>query len=232
MSRNPRVVLTEVPHHITQRGIRKTDVFCEPADYCRYTDLMVENCERFGVLIRSHVWMPNHIHWVAVPLKPDSFAKALRRAHSIYARWFNKKYGLSGYLWQDRFFSCPLDEDHFWAAMRYVERNPVRARLVARAEDYPWSSAAYHSFGRPNALIDSTWSPQDAIPDWSNWIAIPNDSAHEQAIRSNTRTGFPCGAEGFVMQVEKQLGRILRTLKRGPKPRERDIAGVQLDLLS
>jgi REP-associated tyrosine transposase len=145
------------------------------------TDLMVENCEKFGVLVRSHAWMPNHVHLVAVPLQPDSFAKAFRRAHSMYARWFNRKYGLSGYLWQDRFFSCPLDEDHFWAAMRYVERNPVRAGLVARAEDYPWSSAAFHSFGRPNAL--------------------------------------------------KQFGRILHAQKRGPKARQSDVSGIQLDLL-
>src|SRR6266446_2953558 len=139
-----RVVVPEVPHHVTQRGIRKSDIFLEAADYRKYTDLIIENSRKYGVVIRSYSWMPNHVHLIAIPLHPDSFAKTFRRAHSIYARWFNRKYGLSGYLWQDRYFSCPLDEAHFWAAMRYVERNPVRAGLVSKAEDYPWSSAAFH----------------------------------------------------------------------------------------
>jgi putative transposase len=175
--------------------------------------------------------MPNHIHLVGIPLQPDSFCKALRRAHSMYARWFNKKYGLSGYLWQDRFFSCPLDEYHFWAAMRYVERNPVRAGLVTRPEDYSWSSAAFHCFGKPDPLIDSTWDPADIVPDWKSWIAIANDETQEQAIRANSRTGFPCGEEQFVANMELRLGRILRIQRRGRKPKHSEESTVQLHLL-
>jgi putative transposase len=179
---------------------------------------MIENCAKYGVLVRANAWMPNHIHLVAVPLQPDSFAKALRRAHSIYAKWFNKKHGLSGYLWEDRFFSCPMDEDHFWAAIRYVERNPVRAGLVASAEKYRWSSAAYHCFGRPNALIDASWNPSDVVSDWSKWLANPADAPYEQSIRTSTRKGLPCGDELFVARLEKQMDRMLRVQKRGRKP--------------
>jgi putative transposase len=217
MSRNARVVRPEVPHHITQRGIRKTPIFHEPEDYRRYTDLMTENCAKYGVLVRAHCWMPNHIHIVAIPLHPDSFAKTFRQANSAYARLFNKKYEFSGYLWQDRFFSCPLAEGHFWAAMRYVEQNPVRAGLVATPEEYPWSSAACHSFGKANALLDTTWNPVDVVPDWKSWIASPSDSNLDQEIRTRTRAGLPCGDEDFVRAMEGEFGRILRTRKSGPK---------------
>lgn len=219
-----------MPHHVTQRGIRKLEIFKEPADYQRYTDLIIDNCNKYGILVRSHSWMPNHVHMVAIPLRPDSFAKALRGANSIYARWFNKKYGLSGYLWQGRYYSCPLNEDHFWAAMRYVERNPVQAGLVARAEDYRWSSAAYHCFGRRNALIDPTWDTKDVIPDWSSWLAIPNDPFSDETIRASTRKGFPCGDERFVSDMEERLKRVLRDQKRGPKRQVlKEESGFQLE---
>ena len=217
MSRTARVVVPGVPHHITQRGVRKTDIFRHQTDYRRYTDVLIENCTKYGVLIRSYAWMPNHVHLVAVPLESKSFAKAFRRANSIYAKCFNKKHGLSGYLWQDRFFSCPMDEGHFWAAMRYVEQNPVRAGLVEIAEDYRWSSAKYHCFGDPDALIDTTWNPSDVIPDWKSWLLMANDATYDQAIRASTRKGLPCGDEWFLNLLEKHLGQSFRRSKRVPK---------------
>ena len=231
MSRNARVVVPEVAHHITQRGVRKSDIFRDAADYWRYTDLVSDNCRRHGVLIRAYCWMANHVHLVAVPLQPESFARAFRRAHSIYARWFNKKYGLSGYLWQDRYFSCPLDDAHFRAAIRYVERNPVRAGLVSKAEDYRWSSATCHCFGRPDPVVDPNWNFRDFMPDWANWLTIPNDPAFDTAIRENTRVGWPSGDEGFVANMEAEMGRILRVQRRGPKPKPRQGRDFQLRLL-
>src|SRR5947207_319917 len=120
MPRMARVVVPDVPHHITSRGIRGSAVFRDDDDRVRYTELMERCCTKFGVQVRSYAWMSNHVHLIAIPLQPDSFARTFRRAHSIYAREFNKKYGSRGYLWQDRFYSCALDEKHFWSAMRYV----------------------------------------------------------------------------------------------------------------
>jgi REP element-mobilizing transposase RayT len=88
MSRNARVVVPEVPHHVTQRGIRKSDIFREDEDYRKYSDLIVDNSRKYGVLTRSYSWMPNHVHLIAIPLRPDSFAETFRRTHSTYARWF------------------------------------------------------------------------------------------------------------------------------------------------
>jgi putative transposase len=80
--------------------------------------------------------MTNHVHLVAVPEREDSFARALRHAHSEYALARNRADGRSGHLWQNRFFSCPLDSSHLMAALRYTDLNPVRAALCLQAWDW------------------------------------------------------------------------------------------------
>ena len=88
--------------------------------------------------------MSNHIHLIVVPGTVHSIARALKDAHGRYAAYFNARYLSSGHVWQGRYYSCPLDPAHLWAALRYTERNPVRAGLVADPEDYRWSSARLH----------------------------------------------------------------------------------------
>lgn len=219
MSRKARVVVPGVPHHITQRSIRGCDVFRDLADRELYAKLIIESCRLYQILIRAYCWMTNHIHIIAVPLLPDSFAKAFRRAHSVYARVFNKKYGLRGYLWQDRFYSAPLDESHFWNAVRYVERNPVRVALVTNAEDYLWSSALSHCSGRPDALLDTDWPMEGWTTDWSEWLKIPNETSIDKLIRERTFSGLPIGDESFVRRMEELEGRVLRPQRPGRKLR-------------
>ncbi len=154
----------------------------------------------------------------SVPSAPESFERTLRRAHSTYARLFNKKHGFSGYLWQDRFFSCPLDEAHTWAALRYVEQNPVRAGMIDKAEDYPWSSAAARCRGERNPLLSSILAETRAPSEWLSWLAIASDTSFEEQIRASTASGIPCGGEDFVRGIEDQVGRVLRLQKPGPKP--------------
>lgn len=89
--------------------------------------------------------MTNHIHIIASPTKSTGLAKALGRAHNDYARWLNVRRGESGHLWQNRYFSCPIESRYLWSVLAYVERNPVRAGMVSRCGDWPCSSAAMHS---------------------------------------------------------------------------------------
>ena len=126
MSRMPRVVLPGVAHHITQRGVRRSNVFLENADRHLYLDLFLENCHRFLLHVLAYCLMTNHVHFVAIPERRDSIWKTFHRCHSVYATKFNMKYEFSGHLWQGRPFSCVLDEAHLWAAALYVERNPVQ----------------------------------------------------------------------------------------------------------
>jgi len=214
-----RVVLPGSPHHITQRGIRRFNVFLDEADHCRYRELLALYAGRYELRIAAYCLMTNHIHVVGVPERKDSIAKTFKYCHGVYATEFNKKYRKTGHLWQARPYSCVLDESHAWAALRYVERNPVRAHMVARAEDYQWSSARAHCGLSADILLDSPWPEPKSIGDWSGWLAANTNIEQEQRIRDRTFTGRPCGDDAFVRSVEATLGRSLARGKPGPKPR-------------
>jgi hypothetical protein len=109
--------------------------------------------------------MTNHVHLIALPAREDSLSIFFRRVHGRYAQYYNACAGRSGHLWQNRFFACVLAPDHLWTALAYVERNPVRAGMVGRARDYPWSSAAAHITGHDeHDLLDMEWWYREGIP--------------------------------------------------------------------
>ena len=166
MSRVARVVVPGFPHHVTQRGNRGADVFEVDDDRRAYLRFLKQYADRHGLAVWAYCLMTNHIHLVVVPEREDSLGPALRDAHTVYALYFNTRTELSGHVWQGRFHSCPMDESHLWAAVRYVERNPVRAGLAERAEKYPWSSAAAHCRLRHDALLSQDFPHEGAINDW------------------------------------------------------------------
>ena len=141
MSRIARVVVTGEPHHLIQRGNRRAAVFHSDNERHTYLRLIQEYAALHRLTLWAYCLMTNHIHLIAVPHSEQSIARTLRGLHTVYAMQYNTRYHSTGHLWQGRYKSCPLDEQHTWAAVRFVERNPVRADIVARAEDYPWSSA-------------------------------------------------------------------------------------------
>jgi putative transposase len=217
MTRQARVVLPGVAHHITQRGIRRLNTFGDDEDRIRYLSILGKSCARFGLRICAYCLMSNHVHFVAVPERRDSIWKTFHRCHSIYAEWFNEKYHLSGHLWQGRPFSCCLSETHFWAAMRYVEFNPVRAGIVNRPEEYRWSSAQAHCGLRDDALLDREWLRISNIPNWSAWLMDDAAAPLIQEIRERTMTGKPCGDNDFIKMTETVVGRQLTPKRPGPK---------------
>jgi putative transposase len=212
-----RAVIPEVPHHITQRGVRRFDVFLEDADRIRYLQLLKLYSENFQLQILAYCLMTNHIHVVGAPAHPRSIAQTFKQCHGIYATEFNKKYGKNGHLWQARPYSCVLDEAHTWAAIRYVERNPVRANMVERAEDYRWSSARAHCGIGSDSLLTRALPSDRLIENWSEWLAGTDDPDHERTIRERTFTGRPCGTQDFIKGMEAVVGRRLAPGKRGPR---------------
>ena len=216
-----RAVIPGVWHHITQRGNRRQTVFFKDSDRKQYLDLLCRNCARYGVKVTGYCLMTNHVHILAVPARETGLAQAFGLTHNDYARWLNVARGDTGHLWQCRYYSCPMDEAHQWAALRYVELNPVRAGLVKSAEDWQWSSAAAHA-GTGNAppLLDlAEWQHRWGVHDWRETLhdGMP-DAALEDEIREATRTGRPAAAAAFVQEMERNLGRRLRPNKRGRKP--------------
>ncbi|MCF6173632.1 MAG: transposase, partial [Campylobacteraceae bacterium] len=143
MARLARVVLPDYPHHIVQRGVRSMDIFFSPNDYDVYLQILKEQSQRFGLDILSYCLMTNHIHIIAVPNEENSLAKAIGETHRLYTRMINFRQKTRGYLFQGRFFSTVLSESYFMAALRYVERNPLKAHMVENAWDYKYSSAPY-----------------------------------------------------------------------------------------
>ena len=222
-----RVVIPNCPHHVTQRGNRREDVFFCDDDRITYLALLRKYASRSGLLIQAYCMMSNHVHLVVVPKGQSSLAAALKPLHMRYAQHVNLIQGVTGRLWQGRFFSCAMDDQHLWSAVRYVERNPVRAGLVEHAEDYRWSSAAGHCGLRDDMLLSDPCGMSDRMPPkrWRCWLGEPWE--HEDQIASQlrrcTQTGRPAGGSEFVERLEGIVGRVLRAKKTG-RPRKEESA--------
>jgi len=219
MARIARVVAPGFPHHVTQRGNRRQETFFSDKDYRAYLDLMAEWCGQHGVSVWAYCLMPNHVHMVVVPDSEDGLRRAIGEAHRRYTLHVNSRQGWRGHLWQGRFASVVLDEAHLLSAVRYVERNPVRAGLVTAAEKWPWSSASAHGSRRDDLLVKV--APMlERIGDWVGYLAAPEDEAVLEALRRHERTGRVLGAEPFIETLEATLARPLRPGKPGPRLRK------------
>lgn len=218
MARIARIVAPGYPHHITQRGNRRQQTFFSDDDYRAYLDLMSQWCGRSGVSVWAYCLMPNHVHLVAVPESEDGLRRAIGEAHRRYTLRVNAREGWLGHLWQGRFASVVLDEAHLLAAVRYVERNPVRAGLVASAEQWPWSSARAHVSGLDDILAKVA-PMRDWVGDWTQYLAGQEDGTLVEALHRHERTGRALGSDGFVETLEGILARPLKPGKRGRKPR-------------
>jgi putative transposase len=218
MPRLARTVYAGVPHHITQRGNRRGEVFFTDEDRETFLRWLGEYAETCDVEILAYCLMTNHVHLIAVPADAAGLHRMLRPLHMRYAQRVNRTHGWTGHLWQGRFFSSALDEDYLWAAIRYVERNPVRAGMVRTAERYRWSSAAAHCGLGADPVLTRTaaWRQRLArIGDWPAWLADGDDPERLEILRRNTDKGLPCGSEGFLRKLEKITGRPLGYRPRG-----------------
>jgi putative transposase len=218
MPRVARSVVAGLPHHVTQRGNRREPVFFSDEDRRIYLAWLGKYATKHGMKIVAYCLMPNHVHFVVVPAEEESLQRAFKPLHMRYAQHINRARGWSGHFWQGRFFSSALDEPHFLAAVRYVERNPVRAGMVMKAEDYPWSSAAAHCGLRVDPLLapePSSWRLLEGIRDWSNWLAEGEDQPRSDLLRRNADKGLPCGSESFIRSLEAVTGRDLHFRPQG-----------------
>jgi putative transposase len=226
MPRAARYILPGFPHHVTQRGNRRQQTFFSDGDYQLYLDLLRQGCQRYAVACWAWCLMPNHVHLVLEPPDEAALAALLKQVHQAYTRRINAREKWTGCLWQGRFASCAMDEAHALAAVRYVELNPVRARLCARAEDWPWSSAEAHVNGRPEPMLAEVPFLK-RIADWRRYLAEGLDAQTEARIGYFTGTGFPLGAETWIAGLERKAGRSLRPRPVGrPESRDERAQGV------
>ncbi|MCK4374759.1 MAG: transposase [Candidatus Brocadiae bacterium] len=220
MPRTARIVLPGFLHHVSQRGNNRQEVFFTPGDRRKYLDLLRQQCDKHGLAVSGYCLMTNHVHLVVTPPTEQSLAKAIGRAHFLYTRHLNRLHRRSGHLWQNRYYSCAVDEDHILAVMSYIERNPVRAGLVAHAWEYEWSSASAHT-GRPDrgGLLDlNTWRQTMEPETWQQMLTAPRGEAELERVRTRTRSGRPLVGDSLLGKLEASLGRRLRPGRRG-RPR-------------
>lgn len=213
MSRIARVIVPEIPHHIIQRGNRNQTVFFKNEDRRYYLRLLKKQAEIYGLKFWAYCLMDNHVHLIAVPKTGDSFM-AVAETHRRYSGHINLRNDWRGHLWQDRFSSYPLDERYLYAAVRYVERNPVRAGVVSKAWEYPWSSARFHVYGEKDYLVENCFL-QERITNWEGYLSEQDENT--TLLRKHRRTGRPLGQEDFIKELESTLGRVLIKSKPGPK---------------
>ncbi|HEY2482162.1 MAG TPA: transposase, partial [Caulobacteraceae bacterium] len=153
MARLARVVIPGLAHHVTQRGNRRERVFFGDDDYRLYLRLVSAAAKASGTAVWAYCLMPNHVHFILVPANEDGLRATFAQAHRRYTGAVNARQQWTGHLWQGRFSSTAMDEAHLYAAIRYVDLNPVRAGLVDRAADWPWSSARAHLSGRDDGVV-------------------------------------------------------------------------------
>lgn len=217
MARLSRVVIPGIPRHVTQRGNGRRRTFFEEGDYALYLDLLAAAAERAQVEVWSYCLMPNHVHVVLVPSDADGLWRTFGDLHRRYTGFINARLRTTGHLWQGRYGSVAMDEPHFVTALRYIALNPVRARLVARAEDWRWSSTRALLAGQDDQVV-KVRPALERVGDFGAFLGEDFDEALTYAaLRKAESVGRPVGSPEWLADMEARLGRPLAPQKRGPK---------------
>lgn len=229
MPRLPRFNAPGLAQHIIQRGNNRQPCFSEHEDYCAYAGWLREYADRYFVDIHAWVFMTNHVHLLVTPRQSCGVSMMMQSLGRQYVQYFNHKYQRSGTLWEGRFRSCLVDsEEYVLECYRYIELNPVRAKMVDSPEDYHWSSHATNARG----LISNLCTPH------SSFIALGRNSTVRQKhyrelfigqtpqnmiddIRSATQSGVVLGSESFKQDLKKKLGRRVDHRRRGRPTKNR-----------
>jgi len=219
MARLPRIVVPGYPHHVTQRGNRRAQTFFEAGDYEFYKSLVSDAARKADAEIWCYCLMPNHVHMIIVPSDEEGLRRTFADAHRRYTGHINARLRETGHLWQGRFGSVVMDEEHLMHAVRYVSMNPVRARLVERAEDWRWSSVASHLSERDDELVKVA-PVLERYGDFAKFLAENGDESDAfRSLRQSETTGRPVGDDAWMDEVSSRLGKDLKPKKRGPKPK-------------
>ena len=219
MARRERIVLAELPHHVIQRGNNRAPTFFDEEDYERYKETLLACAVRFGCVVHAYCLMTNHVHLLVTPSKKNALSAMMQTLGSTYVRYINIKYRRTGTLWEGRFKVSPIDADEYlFSCMRYIENNPVRARMVRSPKNYPWSSFRANALGEADRLV----TPH------ALYMTLGKNCARSYAalfqrdgnteiddIRSAINGNWALSAARFVKMVEKKSGAHAAPKARG-----------------
>ncbi len=219
MPRIARIIASGYPHHITQRGNNRATVFFDDEDRQTYLKLLAIYSQKHQLQIWAYCLMNNHVHLLAVPDTETALSRGIGMTNQLYTKYLNHKLNQSGRIWQNRFFSCVVENDRsLWAVASYIERNPLKGGLVESAELYRWSSAKAHLTGTSDSLLGAgTWLSQQEKCAYAEFVRS-GDRKTDNAIRRATRTGRAFGSESFIDMLGFRLNQSLKPGKPG-RPR-------------
>jgi putative transposase len=207
MPRIARIVGAGYPHHIIQRGNNRERVFLDKEDYKKYLSLLETYSEEKETPILAYCLMPNHVHLLVRPSEDNGLAKMMQGITLCYTQYFNKKNDRTGRLWECRYHSTVVDEERYlWAVCRYIENNPLRARIVGKLEGYPYSSAKAHILGKQDSLLKEALFDKSELVEYKKFIKTEESKQLQEEIRHKTRSGRPLGDEGFLGTFSEKMG--------------------------
>ena len=229
MARLGRYFLPDQPLHVIQRGIDRRAVFFRPDDYARYRDWLIAAAEEYGLAVHAYVFMTNHVHLLVTPAHAQSLPRTMQSLGRRYVRHINGRAKRTGTMWEGRYRAAPIDSDaYFLACCRYIELNPVRARMVAHPRDYLWSSYRAHADGAKDALVSDhplyrrlgrTAAERQRAYRSLFRAKLGNDFV--EGLRAATNGGWALGDDRFKRQIAKMVGRRSAPLPKGRPPADR-----------
>jgi putative transposase len=227
MPRRPRLELPGVPLHITHRGVNRAATFLEDEDFSYYLRCLGEALSKYDIALHAYVLMTNHVHLLLTSPEPGRLSAAMSQLGQRFVPAFNRKYQRTGTLWEGRFKSCLVDtERYLFVVHRYIELNPVRAAVVAAAEDYRWSSvhASLGTAHDPLVTFHPAYLAMSAEPAqrgalYRDWLRQGIGEDDLQAIRMHLQQERALGDRRFQVMAEKTLNRPVSVRARG-RPRK------------
>lgn len=230
MPRQARLRLADIPFHVVQRGHNREPCFLTDVDRIRYLDELGQAARCHGVHVHAYVLMTNHVHLLATAREPDGIPDAMKRLGQRYVRYFNRRHARTGSLWEGRYYSSAVDtEGYLLTCHRYIEQNPVRARMVGWPGAYAWSSFGANALGQPNALVSPHpvvvglgRTPEECRVAYRGLFDVGLDEASLQDIRVATRGGYAIGSERFKNELARTLRRRVSRIGSGRRKKEND----------
>ena len=223
MSRIARAVALGFPHHVVQRGNNREKVFLHDEDKEKYLSFLKKYSDKWNSPILAYCLMSNHVHLLTRPTKNESLCKMMQGITLCYTQYINRTYKRTGRLWESRYHSSIVDkEKYLWGVARYIEQNPMRAKIVNKAEDYPHSSAKAHIHGVKDEILGEALFEGRQREDYIELMKASIKEEEINSIRNHTKNGRPMGSESFIEKMERKLDRIFKSKPRGrPKKGER-----------
>ena len=226
MARHGRYFLPGQPLHVIQRGNDRRSIFFAATDYLRYREWLYAASTANGCAIHAYVLMPNHVHLLVTPQDEYSLPKTMQSLGRQFVRYVNWVYGRSGTLWEGRYRAALIDPDTcFLACARYIEENPLRAKLTQHPRDYDWSSYRANALGNNDALVQAHPAylalGADSLERQRAYEALFSGTLDEEfvaSLRAATHGGWPFGGDPFKQEIAARLGRRVVPLSRGRPP--------------